>query len=395
MLRFSFSSVFMAVFTSNILMALIYLSFCSKKLMVQLGYKLLGVFLVLTALRFAFPFEILPMSNNLDFPPLFSMLFAELCHPRFHAWNLEFSLWSAIELIWIAGFLILLGRFLCSCHALKAYIREQGKEISYNTKYLQLIEQINKEWNKKASFEVIELADLSIPMICGIRTPCILIPASLDASEKELYFILRHEMLHFYQHDLLIKLLVRILCIFYWWNPISHFFQRKCDTILEMRIDKTLTGENNQTKLDYFSCLNRIAAQACAGHLPSSDSGISLCSKNTSVLTERFHMLFNNKQKDSEYFLLKTALIILISGIYIFSLFFIFEANYLDPKMAEKCIIPSSENTHVIDNEDGTFSVYLYDEYLETVDFSGLEYWGSNLPIYTQGEYEKKKNNGH
>lgn len=42
-------------------------------------------------------------------------------------------------------------------------------------------------------------------MIFGIRKPYILIP-DLNFSKKEWYYILRHEIAHFYHGDLLIKL---------------------------------------------------------------------------------------------------------------------------------------------------------------------------------------------
>ena len=44
--------------------------------------------------------------------------------------------------------------------------------------------------------------------------------------------------------------------------------------------------------------------------------------------------------------------------------------------------ILTEENAYAILNEDGTYNIYLYGEYLETVN--SLKYYDSSLPIYTR-----------
>ena len=50
--------------------------------------------------------------------------------------------------------------------------------------------------------------------------------------------------------------------------------------------------------------------------------------------------------------------------------------------MNEQDFILTEENAYAILNEDGTYDIYLYGEYLETV--TSLKYYDSSLPIYTR-----------
>lgn len=80
------------------------------------------------------------------------------------------------------------------------------------------------------------------------------------------------------------------------------------------------------------------------------------------------------------------------SGIFRLISIFVFLSSYFvtweplpvdnSSTMNEQDFILTEENAYAILNEDGTYDIYLYGEYLETV--TSLKYYDSSLPIYTR-----------
>ncbi|MCI9531145.1 MAG: hypothetical protein HFH38_05260 [Lachnospiraceae bacterium] len=66
---------------------------------------------------------------------------------------------------------------------------------------------------------------LETPGIFGLIHPKILMPPT-SYTKDELYYIFKHEMLHYYHRDMLVMLFCQGLCIAYWWNPCAFLLQR-------------------------------------------------------------------------------------------------------------------------------------------------------------------------
>lgn len=384
MLTFSFGSVFITIVTSNLLIILIYLIFRNTKLMVQMGYKLLGVFALCTVLRLAFPFEF-PISTNIYFPKFFSKLFSDLCYPFFPIGKPVFSIWHFCLLFWAVGTVYQIYRYLRSCRSLQLYIKSHCREVTNLERYYALSEQICREEKRQNRFRIMEAKFLPIPLVCFFKVPYILIPCDLKLSDEDLYFILRHEMSHFFHHDLWLKFVIEVLCMFYWWNPFCLLLRKRCDTLLEMRVDQNLVSGNPKACAAYLECLLRVIKQT--GRPASSRTAVFFCSNNQTALVKRFVMLKNNTGFSSRKNYLKLPLLLTVVALYFCSYLFIFEASYLLPSIANDptIIIPTPKNTYIIDNSDGTFSIYIYNEYFETTD--SLDHFDPNIPIYNKGEY--------
>lgn len=66
--------------------------------------------------------------------------------------------------------------------------------------------------------------------------------------------------------------------------------------------------------------------------------------------------------------------------------FFIFQPSEQSGPLGledEHYICLTDENAYVVLNEDGSYDLYLYGEYIETV--TSLEEYDSSLPVYTTG----------
>ena len=78
------------------------------------------------------------------------------------------------------------------------------------------------------------------PSISGLFHPIILIPIDIY-EEKDLRYIFYHELMHWKERDIWIKLLISLLCCVFWWNPCSYLLKLDLSETLEMRCDQSVS----------------------------------------------------------------------------------------------------------------------------------------------------------
>lgn len=386
-IHYSFESVLMAVIASSLLLTVISLCLFSQRLMINTDYKLLSLFLMLTLLRFLVPLEF-PFSINKNLPQSLSYIMFLIRHEYTFSHNISFSIWNIFEIVWLIGSSIQFARFIISHLRCRRYLVINGTDITGKQPYRDMLNDICIEHHKHNRFKILMLDDISTPMIYGIFSPYILIPAGMDLSRNDLYYALNHEASHHFHHDLLIKTGINILAVVYWWNPAVYVLEKKSDLLLEMRIDDHLTYNDRSTTACYLNCLINIT-EFTAGKTPVSP-GLSLpfVKDGRSDLEKRFLLLCNRSRP--KMYTLNVLLTIFIVGIYMASYIFIFE-GYNCPAGTDSAGTNGTEyflpldTTYLIENENGTYDVYLDspempDFYLETVD--SLEYYDQGLKIY-------------
>lgn len=81
--------------------------------------------------------------------------------------------------------------------------------------------------NKRNSFKVYQCPVIKVPMVFGFRNPSILLPEEVGLDNQQLYFILYHEMMHHFNHDLYIQMIIELLSILYWWNPACRVLKNR------------------------------------------------------------------------------------------------------------------------------------------------------------------------
>jgi cell wall-associated NlpC family hydrolase len=78
---------------------------------------------------------------------------------------------------------------------------------------------------------------ISCPISIGILKPAILLPDEAY-TDKEIYFILKHELIHILRRDSLIKLIQLIVLAFNWYNPICYVMTRYLEEWCEASCDE-------------------------------------------------------------------------------------------------------------------------------------------------------------
>ena len=386
MIRFSFSSLYMSLLFANVMILFLYLAFQNQKLLLKFGFPMTGTVLLAAIVRMLVPFEFLHLSHNIYFPEQVSIVIGEFLQPQF--FGDRFSCWSFTKMIWLAGILIFAVRTLKRERATAKLIADESYEIPETAPAYHIFRKIQEEIPRTSRIELRVLPLIRVPMIYGLRHPYILLPEHFDLDKRSLYYILRHESTHYLHHDLLLKVLIKIFCIVYWWNPFCKPLKKQTDLVLEMRVDQEIAKTPRQ-KIEYTLCLETVMQHLLnptSAPSPEPVSSISFCKKSCSATIQRVNILLENETPSHKG--LQCILVSFIVIFFVLSFTYIFEASS-DPPLGIEIQTDSldASNAYFIERNDGTYEFYLHDEYWDTVD--SLKYFDKNIPIYQEGGENK------
>jgi len=384
---FSLSSLLSVVFLCSLLIVFIWFYLRDIDRMIQIGIKSIFIIIGFIIMRLIFPFEF-TFSKSFE-SRYFMPNIKGVLHTQLILSNKTFTLLHIGLFIWIIGIIITAA----STIKVRLYYGQVVKKlpIVYDLKINKILHSITKEYKKTVSFQVVYLNSISTPILYGYRCPKIFVP-TLDLTYEEWYFILKHEISHYYNRDLLIKLIVQLLKIIYWWNPFVYLLNTEIDKMFEFRADTEVTknlSEDEKTK--YLDCLLKVAKGLSIER--HNYYSVTFESGKTSVLTQRFHLILGNykhsKNKYLSYFLLVIPLILLLY----FSFIAVFEPYSISLDHAANTIELTEDTSYLVLNSNGGYDVYINNSFFATAHEIKDSY--SNLKIYDNLEevkkYEKKK----
>lgn len=371
-MQLTVTSIMSIIFFSGISIGLIQLIFRKNIFIMKHGSKIILLGLMLIGLRLLLPVELLFTKNI-----LISSILPEIC--LFLLIPLPFfnlNIQMLLLYIWIAGAIFCIIKILYSYLKLKKSI--QSLEENPNEYFQEIIHNILNYNVKSTRFRIVKTDKVTTPMIFGIRKPYILIP-DLNFSKKEWYYILRHEIAHFYHGDLLIKLLFIILHAIYWWNPFMFPLKRQVSNILEINADKEVVKKLDQMeRIEYLECLLKLAKMRKKESMDQHWMA-AFSNDNSLNISSRVQLVLDNKALTQKNIFIDYLLgPLLVMFIVIFPNFFIFEPYGASDDVEAESFSISEENSYFILNEEGTYDFYLNNEYQVTVQ----NVFDENIKIY-------------
>ena len=385
MLHFSFSTVLMALLTSNIIAILIAIPLLKKDLIPYIGYKFLFCSVVLALFRLILPFEF-PFTNNILLPQSLARVTSFLQKPWIHVIGIRISYWNIFEFVWIVGIIITLFFSIRNYRRAQNYITRKGIDKTENPKYKPILDDICRRHHQSNRFRVMELPGLTVPIIWGTKEPLIILPNAIDIPFDKLQYILYHETLHYFRHDPFVKNAIHFLAIIYWWNPACRLLHKHSNLLLEMYVDQAVTNENPDVVQEYTECLLFMKKQAL--HLSSNaaesleKAACLLIQRRNSEIQKRIIMLI---KKPSRFLKAGANILfaILIIFILVWSHLYILEtAYYPPPAEGEITFFPLPENTYFIIDEFSEYEVYINGVYIETI--ASFEFYPEGIKIYSR-----------
>lgn len=89
---------------------------------------------------------------------------------------------------------------------------------------LEQLSECCRELGIKQQISFYFSADIDSPMLLGILRPCIFLDSS-EYTEREIRFIIKHELLHLKHHDILFRIFAKAAQCMNWFNPVIYYFE--------------------------------------------------------------------------------------------------------------------------------------------------------------------------
>lgn len=349
----TFFSFFMAVFWSSI--AILLFCSCRKRqwFIRHCGISIMAVLYFACVLRLLVPVEV----NGMAYVKLrgaFSSIYELVGLKKTEVFGLECTVLQIFIAVWIAGSLIK-GIYWGICYY-KAD-REIQKLLKYSGKRDEkLLNQVQGIFRKNIPVQVWKSSDVEIPAGFGILRKIILIPEG-SYTENQYLYMLRHEYTHFLNHDIEIKLLMQLFCCVFWWNPCAWLLQKEIAQVLEIRCDLAVTQnmgkEEKKAYLDTVIAIiqNTVKKEKVNPKLPSA---ALFRRKDEKAIVERFQAVRDERCIREKSWLFRCGMLILIGVFLCSSYLFQFQAAFPSPEIQGEL---TAENTYLVDNEDGTYTI--------------------------------------
>lgn len=155
--------------------------------------------------------------------------------------SISLSLLDIAALLWLVGSLFLLFVNLFSYLYCRNQIVKKGTPIEDNH-VLNLLQHLSSELGVKHRLSVIKYSQAASPMVIGFFHPILVLPEE-GYDQKELYFVLKHEMVHLKRHDVYFKLLFAAVNAVHWFNPVIWLMRKEAAVDIELSCDERVVQD--------------------------------------------------------------------------------------------------------------------------------------------------------
>ena len=174
----------------------------------------------------------------------------------------DITMLDIVTLVWIIGSLIFIFVHLISYSHYKRQVLKNGKMIK-ETRILSQIFRLKRELHISRTVCVMEYDEAESPMIIGFIKPVLVLPKEQYNSE-DLFFILKHELVHFKRGDVYLKLLFVTANAVHWFNPIIWIMQKEAVIDMELSCDERVTqGTSFELRKAYTETLLSMIHKQC------------------------------------------------------------------------------------------------------------------------------------
>ena len=365
---FSDFSILMATIWCSIFMVLLFCFRSGKYILELSGVAPLLIIIIGAALRCFVPIDIPVFTRVIQHEGWLAKLDAGLRTPIIYG---HITPLAIILGVWIIGTLI------ASFTTIWSYRTHMDKVRSYLPSENPAILSAAEAAARKLQLPVPTVCPISkgkSPSIQGLRHPVILIPENVY-SEEDYRYVFYHELMHWKEHDMWIKLLVCALNCIFWWNPCSYLLRINLNRTLELRCDQSVSRLlQYPEKLEYIEVLkktfNSLPTKRKRFRLGSfTISEFAACPKKfcrnpkKHITVKRADLIMNTSYQKKYNRVIPVVTLIIMTIVFVFSYSFIIQPYYDVPKDEIEVDMYtdefSSSNLYLVKNDDGTYTIYI------------------------------------
>lgn len=173
------------------------------------------------------------------------------------------TLLDVISLVWAAGSVIYISVNIVSYLYFRRQVLKNGTVVK-DVGVLQQLMRCRHELHIRRTVLVMEFSKAPSPMLLGFLKPVLILPEAYY-SREEMFFILKHELVHFKRKDTWIKLLFMLATAVHWFNPIVWLMQKEAAVDMELACDeRVVQGAGIETRKAYTETLLSTLHRGCA-----------------------------------------------------------------------------------------------------------------------------------
>lgn len=213
-----------------------------------------------------------------------------------------------VAYIWMSGSLVFLFIHLSSYLRYKGQVAKKGKVVK-DSGILSQIFELKHELHIKSTVRVIKYPEAVSPMMIGFLNPVLVLPEEQYSSE-ELYFIVKHELVHLKRKDLYVKLLIVMANAVHWFNPLIWVMQKEAAVDMELSCDERVTqGADYEMRKAYTETLLSAFHKQCAkkNYLSTQFYG------GKQIMKKRFKNIFRKTRKKNGAVIFLFAAVLTVS----------------------------------------------------------------------------------
>lgn len=169
----------------------------------------------------------------------------------------DIARYVVIAYIWCVGMVGFAIWHILSYHRFKKEAKRW--QITLTEEEEALFKTVQEELGIKRTVQFIKSKKVTTPLMMGYLNPMVIL-CDYPYDTESLYFILKHELMHYQRKDLWYKLLILIVRAVHWFNPLVHLMGVQADQELEVGCDAcVMEQEDSERKKLYMQTILQIA----------------------------------------------------------------------------------------------------------------------------------------
>lgn len=307
--------------------------------------------------RIFFTFEF-SFTKVVPMPTLYNDFYQTICLDTHEVADMQVNLFDVFLVVWAIGIVVCIIwfaiRYFRDWRIICRYERVAGDTAE------KILQMIQAKYSRNLRVEILICPLVTIPAGIGFLRKKILIP-DRKFTNRELHYILLHEYMHICNRDLEIKMLLKLYCCFFWWNPLAYLLKADVDQMLEMRCDLySVSGMSKKSKAEYLTVIKDVLVRA------DTKSSKSVIPISTQMVRSKAAMDLIERYNYIAIWNPKSRLIFRILSIFVFSVVmaisysFILQPKY-DPPADEVVTDKGARDTgklsgYILKHTDGSYS---------------------------------------
>ena len=254
-MNISLFSFLMSVLSSTVFIIVIHALRNQPFFLKSFGVHTLLIMYGLSLFRMIFVIE-LPFAVPVGLKGVFSQTYAQMRQYQVSVGGSRIAFLDIVFCVWIAAALANFVRLMWRERLVRKDLSHHRRNKNYAAE--RVLANVRKKSADKIFVSVCVCPSIDTPIGLGLFQKWIYLPDE-EYTQEELYYIMKHEYIHFSNRDGLVKLLTLLLCCIFWWNPAVYLLKKDVEQILEIKCDINAThGFSKKERLEYLLTIVRV-----------------------------------------------------------------------------------------------------------------------------------------